>query len=64
MSSYGGKLFLHISKLEWFKSYQIRVHGNVFFVQKDLTEEILTIRDAGVSRVHYFIFWGSGERGF
>jgi hypothetical protein len=30
MSSYGGKLFLHICKLEWFKSKQIWVDENVF----------------------------------
>ncbi len=36
-SSYGEKLFLHIYKLEWFKSKQIWVDGNVFrvFVHKN-----------------------------
>ncbi len=30
VSSYGGKLFLHICKLEWFKGKQIWVDENVF----------------------------------
>ncbi len=30
-SSYGGKRFLHICKLEWFKSKLIGVDGNVSF---------------------------------
>jgi hypothetical protein len=35
VSSYGGKLLLHICKLEWLKSKQIRVDENVFICSEE-----------------------------
>ena len=44
-SSYGGKLFLHICKLEWFKSKQIRVDGNVLICSLGSLRAVNSDRD-------------------
>jgi hypothetical protein len=43
--SYGGKLFLHICKFEWFKSKQIRGDGNVFICSQGLFRAVHSDRD-------------------
>ncbi len=76
-SSYGGKLFLHICKLEWFKSKNIWVDGNVFICSQGpyravnsgiylnilCTEEILTVCMCA-STGYVTSYLGNGERGF
>jgi hypothetical protein len=76
VSSYGGKIFLQICKLEWFKSKQNMSRWKVFIssqepykaVNFDIAALFLCRRNfhwphSGVFRVHYFIFWGRGDRG-
>ncbi len=42
---YGGKLFLHLYKLEWFKSKQIRVDENLFICSQELFRAVSFDRD-------------------
>jgi hypothetical protein len=45
MSSFGGKLFLLICKLEWFKSKQIGVDENVFICSQETYRAVNSDRD-------------------
>ncbi len=54
-SSFGGKLFLHICKLEWFKSKQVWVDGNVFICSQGPYKAVNS--DRGLAVLRYFRYF-------